>query len=219
MRVDHLNKDGTIEYQRIGEVDVAPNEYPFIYYAYDFPPPGLLIGRPINADLTFDTWAVIDVDAFRRYAPGEKEGLRIGPSETTHFCKLLAKIAHSYAAAELGLDAFEPALARYIRGRRLEGEPHWIGGDPAAHRHAPSQRFHQIGWEVQTIAERHYLIVRLRLFCAIGAPAYCVVVGELKRHLNELPFLAQPLYAIDIKGSFPTPNLIPITQTHRGTRS
>lgn len=218
MRVDKQNSDGTIEYQRLDEIDVDPSDYPFLYYAYDFPPPGLLIGRHRDADLTFDTWALIDLEALKRYAPGEGEGIRLGPSETTHFCKMLAKIAHGYAIAELGLGAFDPHLSGYIRGEHLDGEPQWIGGDIDAHRHAPNTRFHQIGWEVETVAGHHYLVVRLRLFCGIGAPAYRVVVGDLKRPLNELPFLTQPLRTIDIKGPLPVSHLIPITQTQMGIR-
>jgi hypothetical protein len=218
MRVDRVNEDGTIEYQRTGEIEVAPHEFPFIYYAYDFPPPGLLIGRHRKADLTFDTWGLLDEAAYRRFAPREHEGIHIGPSSTEPFCKLLAKIAHAYAVAELGLGTFRPFLTDWIRGNPIDGEPQWIGGDVSLHRHAPSVRLHEIGWSIQIVETTHYVVVRIRLFCFIGAPSYRVIVGDLQRPLNQFPFLDQPLYTVDIEQPFPLPNLLPLVQTHRGTR-
>ncbi len=220
MKVEQQNADGSIEYQKIAEIPVSPNEYPLFYYAYDFPPPGSLIGRPDNENFTYNCWVAMDMVEFKKYAQNDREGLRLGPRNTEHFCKLLAKIAHAYSVAELGLDAFEPFLTQYIRGSSLypRAEPRWIGGDPSPNCHTPPQRLHEIGLETHTTGDVIFVVVRMRFFCFIGAPSYCVVVGKLKGSPNRLPFLTQPLHTIDIKPPLPTPNLVPITQTIRGTR-
>lgn len=220
MMVEQRNADGLIEYQKIAETPVSVNDYPLFYYAFDFPPTGTLVGRPDNEDFTYYCWVAMDMDDFGKYAQNDREGFRIGPRNTEHFCKLLAKIAHAYSVAELGLDTFEPFLTRYIRGSSLHprAEPQWIGGDHAPNCHTPREKLHEIGWEIRTIGDTSYVTVRIRLFCFIGTPSYRVVTGKLRSAPNKLSFLTQPLYTIDIKSPFPTLNLSPITDAIRGTR-
>ena len=43
------------------------------------------------------------------------------------FGRMLAKIGHSYAVAELGLDGFKPVLTNIIRGQRPFSLTHYIG--------------------------------------------------------------------------------------------
>jgi hypothetical protein len=49
------------------------------------------------------------------------------PIHITPFTRMLAKIAHSYAVAELGVDAFEPLLPPLILGQSLDLPDH-VGG-------------------------------------------------------------------------------------------
>lgn len=130
---------------------------------------------------------------------------------------MLAKVAHSYAIAELGYDSFEHSLTPLIRGFQFEGEPQWIGGMPSSE-DTPKTRLHEIGWEIIEVGSTAYVTVSLRFFCFLGTPSYRVVVGKLKRALNDFPFLKQPLYTIDIEQPVPLPNLTPVTHILRGTR-
>jgi hypothetical protein len=119
---------------------------------------------------------------------------------------MIAKIAHSYAVAELGVDAFKSTLTPAIRNqpqRMLE----FVGGDwevPPAKSH-----LHDIHWRVQTVGRVNYVVVSLRLFAFMGSPQYHIVAGELTRPLDQLPFLEQPLYTIDIKQAVPFGQAIP----------
>ena len=91
--------------------------------------------------------------------------------DTDALCRVLAKIAHSYAVAELGLGGFTPLLREFIRG---EGGDRfrYVGGEfkPGA----PGAGLHEIGFEQGVTG---YLVVRIRLFASLGAPVYRVVVG------------------------------------------
>jgi len=55
-------------------------------------------------------------------------------------------------------------------------------------------------------------MVSLRLFSFMGSPRYHIIVGELTRPLNKLPFLQQPLYTIDVKTTLPLGELVPLDQ-------
>ncbi|CCB67452.1 hypothetical protein [Hyphomicrobium sp. MC1] len=218
MQVSQFNPDGSIEYTKIGENLIEADEYPTVYYAYSFPPPGLLVGRGRQDELTFEAWCLIDRERMKKFAPGDKQGMRIGPSSTRPFCQMLAKIAHSYAVAELGYDSFEHSLTPFIRGFQFDGEPQWIGGCPAGET-APNTRLHEIGWEVVAIGGTFYATVVVRLFCFLGTPSYQIVVGKLTRALDSLPFLKQPPYKIDIKEPVLLPEMTLVTQVLRGSVS
>jgi hypothetical protein len=41
---------------------------------------------------------------------------------------MLAKIAHSYAVAELGIDGFKPFLNKIILGANIHHLSHYVGG-------------------------------------------------------------------------------------------
>ncbi len=55
-------------------------------------------------------------------------------------------------------------------------------------------------------------MVSLRLFSFMGSPRYHIIVGELTRALDQLPFVQQPLYTIDVKTALPLSELAPIRE-------
>lgn len=202
MKVTNLNPDGTIEgYDKTAETSVEPMEYPFVFLSYKFEFPGIIIGRDPNAETKIEVLARINEEEFRKFAPNDKDGFRIAPMDLDSYCRMLCKIAHSYAIAELGLGSFRPFLQRFIRGRKLKHAWHWIGSDtviPPAATH-----LHDIQWSVPTIDGIVYVMVSMRLFSFMGSPRYHIIVGELIRPVDQLPFLQQPLYTIDVKAPLP----------------
>lgn len=100
--------------------------------------------------------------------------------DTLKFCQLLAKIAHGYAVSIFGLDNFHPLLPEFIR-REFATNEKWpdcynlVGGDPTEY--GPSEPLHVLGWGVAPTGGVDYLVVAIRLFAALGAPVYHVVVG------------------------------------------
>jgi hypothetical protein len=211
MKVTELNDDGTIaSYDKLAETVVGPMEFPFVFLAYKFELPGVVVGRDPNNDIKIEVLARIDEKEFRKFAPDDKQGFRIAPMDVDSYCRMLAKIAHAYAIAELGSYSFRPVLGDFIRGKPLTQAWHWIGSDTAVP--PPEQCLHDIQWHVPTINGVNYVMVSIRLFSFIGSPRYHIIVGELTRPLDQLPFLQQPLYTIDVKTTLPLGQLVPVNE-------
>lgn len=93
------------------------------------------------------------------------------------FCRMLAKIAHAFAVAELGLKGFTPAHLELIN----DGEPlsaSMIGCNeehPAPH--SGSDTLHMLELGYQRIAKETFVVARITLFPRHGGPTYTVYVG------------------------------------------
>lgn len=213
MKVKEFRTDGSIDYEKVAETSIDPMDFPLVFLAYRFPPPAVLIGRDPQAHVNFEAVCKISQEEFKKFAPSDKDGFRIAPMDPNSYCRMLAKIAHAYAVAELGESSFRPYLRNIIRGEPFATVApllRWIGGDdkspPAA------QHLHDIQWRVQTVNVSNFLVVSLRLFSFIGSPQYHIVVGELTRPLDQLPFLQTPLYTIKVKTALPLGELVPLNQ-------
>lgn len=90
------------------------------------------------------------------------------------FCLTLAKIAHSYATAELGLLGFRPALQNIIRNRDLSNRAEYIGGGRGEE--LPSDQLHDLSLE--NSINKNVVSVRIRILGILGTPTYHVVVGH-----------------------------------------
>lgn len=90
------------------------------------------------------------------------------------FFRMLAKIAHSYSIAELGLDAFTPSLIPLIRDGELSNSIQHIGGLSKAE--PASRAVHEIS-HLEVGARPRLVVVRVRLFAALEAPTYIVSAG------------------------------------------
>lgn len=102
---------------------------------------------------------------------------------SVHLGRMLAKIAHSFAVAELGITGFTPFLLDIILGIDTRHLSHYVGGTrdlPAA-----SDKGYEIKLTtVESIGIPPYLVVKIRLLSDVsGMPEYWVVVGE--RRSNE----------------------------------
>jgi hypothetical protein len=74
------------------------------------------------------------------------------------------------------------------------------------------QHLHDIQWSARTIDGANCLVVSFRLFAFMGSPRYHIVVGKLTCSLDQLPFLEQPLYTIDVKTAMPLGELVPLNE-------
>jgi len=207
MRVTGFDGKNITSYDKVAELKVDPMDFPFVFMSYKFLPPGVLVGRDIESEGSTEVVAQINQEEFKKYAPNDKDGFRIAPMNLEAYCRMLAKIAHAYAVAELGYESFRPALRRFIRGKPFKPW-HWIGSE---HPTPPSTAsLHDIRWLIEAADHKNYVVVELRLFSFMNSPRYRIVVGELKRPTDQLPFLQQPLYTIDVKTTLPTGELLPI---------
>ncbi|MSO70497.1 MAG: hypothetical protein EXQ88_00520 [Alphaproteobacteria bacterium] len=91
--------------------------------------------------------------------------------------RMIAKIAHSYAVAEIGIDRFEPLLTDYIRGKPGDIE-YLIGGteQPEPETTAP---YSLSCWTEECRGIPH-LVTSVRFLADKKARTYIAVVGPLK---------------------------------------
>ncbi|MGY3689980.1 hypothetical protein ACVIGA_000060 [Bradyrhizobium sp. USDA 3240] len=97
------------------------------------------------------------------------------------FGRFIAKIAHSYAVATLGIGSFEPFLTNAIRNVRPMYLSHYVGSAldqvpvlPTDHQHVLTAGYAQPIGTGEKIA-----CARVRLFAVDGFPAYDVAVGAV----------------------------------------
>lgn len=199
MRVTNKNADGTISYEKMGVDELPSNEYPLSYVAYKFPPPAILVDRDPEADVNYEIFGKISKDEFRKHTPNNKDGFWVAPSNPNAFLRLLAKIAHAYATAELGQGIMRPILTDFIRGHSLRALE-WIGADQIGP--ISSDVLHEIGWEIVTVKNVNYVVVDLRLFSFLGTPKYQIVVGELIDPIKAALSNKRTPYKIEVKAFF-----------------
>lgn len=106
---------------------------------------------------------------------GVAELMPTGEFDVPPFSLMLAKIAHSFVAAELGSGTFAPFLSDSIKDGDASGLSHYVGGLP---KDEPlTQTLHDIGF----IAHRptpDIVFVGIRVFACLGTPTYFVAVGR-----------------------------------------
>lgn len=94
------------------------------------------------------------------------------------FIRMLAKVAHGFAVAELGLDAFTPFLLPIIKDNDTSGTVEYVGGvtrnEPAA------SELHGLSIIRHPSISQDLVVVRIRLFACLGTPTYAVAVGRRK---------------------------------------
>lgn len=95
--------------------------------------------------------------------------------KTEPYCLTLAKIAHAFAVAELGRDAFEPFLVQSIRERDMSNRAQFIGGGSG--NEPPAACLHDVSlWSEPT--KDSIVAVKVRLLAMLGTPSYFVAVGR-----------------------------------------
>ncbi len=102
---------------------------------------------------------------------------------THEFSLMLAKIAHAFAAAELGVHAFQPFVTNMIINTDTSNAARCIGGFAAAE--PLSNTLHEVSFDSKVSMNPEIIAVRIRLLAAFEAPTYYVAVG--RRALRRQP--------------------------------
>src|SRR6266851_7516006 len=102
------------------------------------------------------------------------------------FCRLLAKVAYSFAVAELGGHPFESPLVSYASGGDLSHCLHYIGSSDTEE--PPTETLHDLA--ILNGPPGAPLVVRIRLLSRLGTPTYYAVVRETTGRAN--PSLKPP---------------------------
>jgi hypothetical protein len=167
---------------RQDKVMVPADIHPSTLVLPRFDPPDLLSGRKPDGNFRFQytTWMRENdaFDAFKRSrgAVSAEVEVTIKPQQ---FSRVLAKIAHSFTAAELGLGGFKPLLLDLIHARVVANAPELVGSEPATPPPAVGI-MHQMNF----VPHDRLVVVRIRLFASSSingehpTPVYLVVAGE-----------------------------------------
>jgi hypothetical protein len=145
---------------------------------FSFPPPGLLLGFPPTETFvgTIVTASLHPDPGRRARKTGKVNIIRRGGFDARVFGLMLAKIAHSFAVAKLGIGGFQPLLQDMIRGF---GPPYlglYIGC--SLDQESNSIYRHDLRLEeYNSVDGVDLLVARIRLFGDRGMPTYHVVVG------------------------------------------
>lgn len=113
----------------------------------------------------------------------------IGQCDVPTVCQTLAKVAHSYAAAELGVGTFSPFLTSMITDGDFSNRAKFIGG--LMYNEPASKNLHEVSFDSHTCCRPDIVSVRIRLFAALDTPAYFVAVGRRQRSRSHVPRAGQ----------------------------
>lgn len=169
-------------------VKVPIEEFPALLISLVFPFPGIRLGaKPEDKVLTGGVYSAELMEGFgeklnrikAKYRANSVGIVGIEPNargEHDDFGRMLAKIAHAYAAAELGCGNFHPFLVHVIRGVKPYFLPHFVGSGIG--KQPPFHDLHQIEIDTSGLGGRSLIVVKIRLFANRDTPTHYVVVGR-----------------------------------------
>jgi hypothetical protein len=165
--------------------------YPVVFAVPIFPKPEIMRDKKANKTNRQSLWT------YRLWSSGLAEMLKEkfgvdrynGASavvDVSRYAKMLAKIAHSFAVAELGMDAFHPLLPSVIK--ETNSPLHfYVGG--VQPKPEPENCRHKITLATENYHGRSFIVAHLRLFADLGFPAYICIVGLADGDTSwQLPF-------------------------------
>jgi hypothetical protein len=156
------------------KVNVHIDDYPYNLLLLDFEEPSILTDEPEGAKVRNGHLIVHEFDQgrlSRKYGIDDWSTPRV---DQEAFNRVLAKVAHAYIVAEVGLGNFEAMLPSKILDNSDAPRRHIGGGEypPPA-----SDNLHEM--EIEPKNPGHdWIIVRIRLLAYYGTPIYRVVSGR-----------------------------------------
>lgn len=118
-----------------------------------------------------------DPTAYLHYLCKKLKIASVEPTATftvPEFFRMLAKIAHAYTVAEMGIDGFTPFLLPAILHNDLDDCVQYIGG--TAGNEPLSRLTHEISY-ASHVERPELVVVRIRLFAVLDTPTYIVAAG------------------------------------------
>ena len=159
------------------KIKVPLKEQPRSNITIDFDPPGLLCGRKEDEPGKVSMHALqpskLERQKFHDKYKVSKFSFRSPTADYWGFMRGLAKIAHSYAVAEVGMEAFTPYLVPFILGEKINGT-HFVGCFSPAQAQSPEP----LTMRRETINASEQLVVEISLHFFSKLPKYQVVVGK-----------------------------------------
>jgi hypothetical protein len=143
--------------------------------------PGILAGRPPQPMVQFDYKIFSGLEILEGIKLRLKEQQSVGIYLDGYaWLRMLAKIAHGYAVAELGFNRFSPALPDLILGRNPLLSSYLIGKCPIPPPIPDNPPLLMIDMRCASVRERRFVAVNMRFFADLGreTPVYTVIAGS-----------------------------------------
>jgi hypothetical protein len=173
-------------------IEVPINEHPFYLALQEFERPQIL-KRPRRWQERDDElhWRMHTApDTAKRHDALGNAGVQLFRINPDNMQRMLAKMAHSYAIAELGSDVFRPFLPDLILNKRPSRN--WlVGSKPGENRPPPNStwQFPTVVHSIELRRERGpnmtFLTCDITLFAEHGMPVYEVIVGPITKDINS----------------------------------
>lgn len=170
----------------LGSREIPIRDAPLILNLWQSPPPRIL-------DVPFDPasaegrpWRYVEssvADRIGREVADEagckRIGIKLDAVNRVHYLRTLAKTAHAYAAAELGVDAFEPFLTDLIL-KKSDDVGEYVGDlSGVASLEGPTEHTFKITLgEVSEGPAKGSLAVFMQLWADLGTPPHLIIVGK-----------------------------------------
>ncbi|WP_428427305.1 HNH endonuclease [Pararhizobium sp.] len=113
--------------------------------------------------------------------------MKVGDVNRLNYLRSLAKTAHAFTAAKVGLDAFEPCLSDIILNRSDDVDM-YVGDIPGIgpfETHLAQTMQISLGGIPDGPAEG-YMVVRIQLYPSLGSPEHLIVVGRPLKDIAAL---------------------------------
>jgi hypothetical protein len=161
-------------------VQLLQEDFPALLVSFEFDPPGIIMRQP-KTELFAGRVVIGRLPTFadrlgRLVAKHSvQDGISLGnQGDGTDLDRMLAKIGHGYAVAELGLRSFRPFLTDIILNRPPMYIGHYVGG---LFGHMPKgDDLHLI--TLSNFWGRNLIVVEIQLFAEREMPVFVVVAGE-----------------------------------------
>lgn len=170
LRVGHIGADREVNRWE----ELTKEKHPFALFTLDFSPAGILSRRPVLIPPKIVGSILPSPQFNERMARLPVNACVESRLDHRPFGRMLAKISHAFAVAQYGLDAFEPLLPSIILGKATNTF-HYVGGVTET-----EPRDIECLHTLDLRESQGYVLAYVRLFEALGAPAYVIVAGRLR---------------------------------------
>lgn len=165
----------------LGTRSFGLDDAPLALSLWQLPEPRLFNDNADDGGVQGRPWSYVEMPAasriigeVRNETGARNVAMKVGEVNRSHFLRFLAKTAHAFAVAELGIDGFIPCLTDIILDRDDDMSIYVGGTFPKTDGPIPPEvtTLMSIGGVADVVA------VRIQFYHVLGAPAYAIVVGR-----------------------------------------
>ena len=159
--------------------EIPSDEIPLICLGLKLSEPGFLREVSPTDDIDFKIVFGCEVsqEQIDQYVLDKK--MCVGTIDPYYFCRMIAKISHSYAIAKYGYGTFEPLLTDLILGKS-NTPSYYIGGDTREYKLDAQPVLHYMSLFEHLHSNQNYILASIQLLHYLKMPKYLAVVGKLK---------------------------------------